>query len=209
MLRVSLDRTRNDPGSEEISHKSVAMVSRWNTREIRGSRRSMRSVEGLNGFREVGPVDDRSYGVRTSAMAGSKVASMVLYIYRAVRKPALRNERSPIGLLACPLRSFISIFLLVPLSPVLAGCPSLYPSLSATRRSSFLANLRRDSQLEVIATRACQIRIGLVSVGPWPGPIDPHKSTIRSPLQDLTPAKAPPVQTVARFSYILYRLASR
>ena len=110
--------------------------------EFRSMARSMASVQELDRFGEICTDDHRSYGVWYGVQytAGSKVASMMPYIYRAVRKPALRNERSPIGLLACPLRSFISIFL----SPVSSFsrwvppcCPSLYPSLSATQRSSF------------------------------------------------------------------------
>lgn len=63
--------------------------------------------------------------------------------------------------------------------PFLSACPSLYPSLSATQRSSFVANLRRDSQLEAIAMRACQIRIAFAHHG-GSTPVDPINSTIRS-----------------------------
>lgn len=84
--------------------------------KIHRSKRSTMSRGGWIRFGEICLTDHRSYGVRWSAMAGYKVASMVTYVYRAVRKPALRNERSAIGLLPCPLRSFISILLPVPLS---------------------------------------------------------------------------------------------
>lgn len=84
--------------------------------KIHRSKRSTMSRGGWIRFGEICLTDHRSYGVRWSTMAGYKVASMVTYVYRAVRKPALRNERSAIGLLPCPLRSFISILLPVPLS---------------------------------------------------------------------------------------------
>lgn len=147
---------RNQP---RVDFLVVSVPSRASEEIHRSKRSTMSRGGGWIRFGEICLTDHRSYGVRQGAIAGYKVAGTVTYVYRAVRKPALRNERSAIGLLPCPLRSFISILLPAFLFFYSSACLSLYPSLSATQRYSFVANLRRDSQLEVIAMRACRIRI--------------------------------------------------
>lgn len=77
----------------------------------------------------IGPT---GYRKRVQWREGKWLAWCGTYMYRAVRKPALRNERSPIGLLACPLCSFISIFLPSPPFPVSPVGIRLYDPVSVS-----------------------------------------------------------------------------
>lgn len=123
---------RNQP---RVDFLVVSVPSRASEEIHRSKRSTMSRGGGWIRFGEICLTDHRSYGVRWGAIAGYKVAGTVTYVYRAVRKPALRNERSAIGLLPCPLRSFISILLssfstLPPVCPCIRLCPPLNATLS-------------------------------------------------------------------------------
>lgn len=166
---------RNQP---RVDFLVVSVPSRASEEIHRSKRSTMSRGGGWIRFGEICLTDHRSYGVRWGAIAGYKVAGTVTYVYRAVRKPALRNERSAIGLLPCPLRSFISILLssfstLPPVCPCIRLCPShstlLFRCQFATR---FTAGSDSD---------ACVSDKNLFCPPPRGStPIDPINSTIRS-----------------------------
>lgn len=168
---------RNQP---RVDFLVVSVPSRASEEIHRSKRSTMSRGGGWIRFGEICLTDHRSYGVRWGAIAGYKVAGTVTYVYRAVRKPALRNERSAIGLLPCPLRSFISIllpaflfFLLfrlsVPVSVSVRHSTLLFRCQFATR---FTAGSDSD---------ACVSDKNLFCPPPRGStPIDPINSTIRS-----------------------------
>lgn len=144
--------------------------------KIHRSKRSTMSRGGWIRFGEICLTDHRSYGVRWSAIAGYKVARTVTYVYRAVRKPALRNERSAIGLLPCPLRSFISILLPVPLSIRLS-----VPVSVSVRHSTLLFRCQFVTRFAAGSdSDACVSDKNLFCPPRGSTPIDPINSTIRS-----------------------------